>query len=124
MKLEFDFGSAEYVIRSCRRGAVVVNEETLEASCIVMPDRLIRDWHPQSVIDLRPQDIADLIALEPDVVLLGTGLRLQFPPAGLLAPLAEGGIGVEVMATDAACRAYAVLMAEGRRVAAALLRNV
>ena len=40
---------------------------------------------------------------------------------GLLAPLVEAGLGWEVMDTGAACRTYNILMAEERKVAAALL---
>jgi uncharacterized protein len=35
--------------------------------------------------------------------------------------LEEAGMGVEAMASPAACRTYNVLLAEGRRVALALL---
>jgi len=54
-------------------------------------------------------------------VLLGTGRRLRFPAAELSAPLVQAGIGLEVMDLRAACRTYNVLVAENRRVAAALL---
>jgi uncharacterized protein len=55
------------------------------------------------------------------VVLLGTGQRQRFPHPGLTHTLAATRIGFEVMDTAAACRTYNILMAEGRRVAAALL---
>ena len=61
------------------------------------------------------------LALQPEVVLLGTGARLHFPPAEVLRPLIEAGIGYEIMDTSAACRTYDILMAEGRRVLAALV---
>jgi uncharacterized protein len=54
-------------------------------------------------------------------LLLGTGRRLQPPPAGLRAALKQAGIALEPMDSGAACRTYNVLMAEGRLVAAALL---
>jgi uncharacterized protein len=54
-------------------------------------------------------------------VLLGTGARQRFPAPRLLRPLIEAGIGCEVMDLAAACRTYTILVAEGRRVAAALL---
>lgn len=57
----------------------------------------------------------------PEVVLIGTGLRQQFLPHQLTRPLLEAGTGVEVMSTQAAARTYNILMAEGRRVVAALL---
>ena len=61
------------------------------------------------------------VALEPEIVLLGTGDRQHFPHPRLLAPLTERRIGVEVMDTRAACRTFNILVAEGRRVAAALV---
>ena len=62
-----------------------------------------------------------LVGHKPEVVLLGTGARLRFPPAAVLAPLTRAGIGVEVMDTAAACRTYNILAGDGRRVVAALL---
>ncbi len=56
-----------------------------------------------------------------DVVLLGCGDKIRFLPTALKAALKEQGLSVEVMDTGAACRTYNVLMAEGRRVVAALL---
>lgn len=68
-------------------------------------------------------DIAPLVALAGriDVLLLGTGRSIAHPPDALKTAVEEAGIGVEAMATDAAARTYNVLLAEGRRIAAALL---
>ena len=54
-------------------------------------------------------------------MIFGSGARLRFPPAVLLRPLIEAGIGVETMDSAAACRTYNVLLAESRSVIAALL---
>lgn len=59
-----------------------------------------------------------------ELLLLGLGRRLLPVTAGLRAALRESGIGVEAMDTGAACRTYNVLLAEDRRVAAALLPPV
>jgi uncharacterized protein len=56
-----------------------------------------------------------------ELVLLGLGRRGAPVAAGLRAALKARGIGVEAMDTGAACRTYNVLLAENRRVAAALL---
>ena len=56
-----------------------------------------------------------------DFVLLGTGAEIAAIPADLRAAVEEAGLGLEVMATPAACRTYNVLVGEGRRVAAAVL---
>lgn len=58
---------------------------------------------------------------EIDVVLLGTGGRHHMTAPALRIDLKQAGLSVEVMETGAACRTYNVLMAEGRRVIAALL---
>ena len=57
----------------------------------------------------------------PEVLLIGTGLKQHMLPAAVTRPLLDIGIGVEVMSTQAAARTYNILMAEGRRVVAALL---
>ncbi len=102
-------------------GFFVVNEERLEASIIVTPDRLVREWPPRSLSDLDAAAMVVLDSLEPEIVLLGTGARHRFPDPAVVGPLQAGGIGVEVMSTNAACRTYNILVGEGRKVAAALL---
>ena len=52
---------------------------------------------------------------------MGTGPRQRFPHPRLTAPLTRAGIGVEVMDLQAASRTYNILVAEERKVAAALL---
>lgn len=62
-------------------------------------------------------DAADAI----DILILGTGPEIAHPPQAFRAALDAAGIGVEPMASAAACRTYNVLLSEGRRVGAALL---
>jgi uncharacterized protein len=61
------------------------------------------------------------LAMSPEILILGTGERLQFPASALYAELAGRGIGLEVMDTAAACRTYNVLVNEDRPVVAALI---
>ena len=78
---------------------------------------------PESLEALTEAHFQPLIAIasEIDVVLLGAGKTMKFLPAALKKALKDKGLSVDVMDTGAACRTYNVLMAEGRRVAAALL---
>ena len=62
-----------------------------------------------------------MAALEPELVLFGSGSTLRFPRPEWLRPLVERRIGLETMDTPAACRTYNLLVAEGRSVVAALL---
>ncbi len=69
------------------------------------------------------EDRAPLMALAGriDVLLVGTGPEMAPLPKGFASALEELGIGVEIMASPSACRTYNMLLAEARRVAAALL---
>lgn len=68
-------------------------------------------------------EAAPLLALAGtiDVLFIGTGAEIAHIPAPLRDALEEAGIGVEAMASPAACRTYNVLLSEGRRIALALL---
>ncbi len=68
-------------------------------------------------------DAATLLALQEDidVLFVGTGSEISHLPAALRETLEEAGMGVEVMASPAACRTYNILLSEGRRIALALL---
>ncbi len=69
------------------------------------------------------EDAQPLLALKQDidVLFIGTGAEIAHLPTGLRATLEEAGLGVEVMASPAACRTYNVLLSEGRRIALALI---
>lgn len=121
MKLHLDSGDAGYLVTHYGPGRIVVDQEHLTRACVVAPRQVLRDWGPADFAQLSQRHIHAVVALEPELVVLGTGARQRFPSAELLRPLLEAGIGVEVMDTGAACRTYNILVGEGRRVAAALL---
>lgn len=100
--------------------AIRLQTKTLTHSLIITPASLIADWAPQHFEELQPTHFATLAGLQAEVVIMGTGARLQWPDLELLEPLYRRSIGFEVMDTGAACRTYNILMYEGRRVAAAL----
>ena len=99
---------------------VLVNGERHAGSLVVTAQAIV-PWGAASFARLAPAHFEALVALAPELVLIGTGPRLRFPAAELTAPLVQAGIGFEVMDLRAACRTYNVLRAEERRVAAALL---
>jgi uncharacterized protein len=101
-------------------GYVMVNGERHVSNLIVLPDRLL-PWGAASFAALSAEDFAPLADLGLELVLLGTGPRLRFPPPSLTRALAEARVGLEVMDLQAACRTYNILVAEERKVAAALL---
>ena len=110
-----------YTIHAYSSTELVVGELRFNSSIVILPDRIISDWPIRTAEQLQPADFAALLELKPDIVLLGTGERQQFPPPGLYSCLTGAGIGLEVMTTPAACRTYNILVSEARRVAAALI---
>lgn len=102
-------------------GYVAVNHEKHEKNLILLPESVIYEWSTATFATLSETDMEKLLALGTEIVLLGTGNRLRFPPGPLLRPFAPAGIGLEIMDMQAACRTYNILAAEGRKVAAALL---
>jgi uncharacterized protein len=101
-------------------GYIAVNGERRTASLLVLADRLA-EWDVRSHESLTVAVFERLAGLPVEILLLGTGDRLHFPHPSLTQPLRDAGIGVEVMDTGAACRTYNILLAEDRRVGAALL---
>jgi uncharacterized protein len=121
LKLHLESASARNTFTGYGEGYVMVNGDRIEKSVVVLPERILTDWPAPSFAELRVEHFAALTGLDREIVLLGTGARLRFPRPEVIAPLLGAGIGVEVMDLQAACRTYNILMAEGRKVAAALL---
>ncbi|HCA27055.1 MAG TPA: hypothetical protein DEP05_05355 [Betaproteobacteria bacterium] len=101
-------------------GYVVVNGARYQTSVIVLPDKII-PWPVAGFDSLGEADFALLEQLAVDIVLLGAGETQRFLHPRLTQRLGERGIGLDVMNTPAACRTFNILLAEERRVAAALL---
>lgn len=121
MKLHLDNPSNRNLVTGYGAGFVAINHRQYEASLILLPDRIVEPWGTGGFEALAEQDFEAIRTLGPEILLLGTGNRQRFPAPGLLRPLIEARIGYEIMDLPAACRTFNILMAEGRRVAAALL---
>lgn len=102
-------------------GRVTINERQFDASFFVSGDQLVEGWRPRTVAELQATDLDALFALQPTVILLGTGTRHAFPAPAVMAAALTRGIGLEPMVNSAAARTFAVLAGEGRRVVAAFL---
>jgi uncharacterized protein len=120
VKLHSSVPSGVNTITGYGDGYVMVNGERHSSSVVVMPDR-VEAWRAQGFETLSTEDFSFLRNLNAEIVLLGTGPRQRFPHPRLTAELARAGIGLEVMDLQAACRTYNILVAEERKVAAALL---
>jgi len=77
--------------------------------------------HGLDVEQAKTAHFEQALELAPELVIFGSGARLQFVSPALQRCLIERRIGIETMDTAAACRTYNVLASEGRKVLAALL---
>jgi len=90
-------------------------------SLIVLPEEAPTAWPAARFEDLTAEHFAQIDATSPDVVIVGTGARQRFAHPKLFSMLTRRRIGIECMDSQAACRTYNILMAEGRKVALALI---
>ena len=121
MKLQLTRQAGENLFTGHGSGYVAVNGQRYDHRLVVTPRHLIEDRLAANFDQLTASHFEFLLELNPQIVLLGTGAALRFPPPGLTRCLTAARIGLEVMDTSAACRTYNVLTAEGRNVAAAIL---
>jgi uncharacterized protein len=121
MRLSDDTAGGTLLVRAYTPGELRVGDAVIRSSCLLRADRLITQWRPQTLSEITVEDLQPILALEPEIVVLGSGSKQRFPATHLLSELLARGIGCEVMDTGAACRTYNVLAGEHRRVVAALL---
>jgi uncharacterized protein len=100
---------------------VVVNGQIWRGGVLIPWQGDVRAWAEGGFEALATGHFELLAALQPELVILGTGARQRFVHPNLTRALLEQRIGVECMDNPAACRTYNVLVGEGRQVIVALL---
>jgi len=121
MRFSQDLNQGTHVIRAYGGGELKVNENLYRGALILSATALLAEPNIKDLAGLVGIDPSRILALGPDLVLLGTGERQTFPAASFGAQFLRAGIGFEVMDTGAACRTFNVLVGEQRRVVALLL---
>lgn len=121
MQLNLERPDYAWFLRGVDGGQALVNDRILTRSFIIAPDALVEDWPVREAGKMLPGDLEPVLALQPEVIVLGTGALQRFPPAAVIGASLSRGIGIEVMANDAAARTYSVLAGEGRRVVAGFM---
>lgn len=122
MKFSEDITSGN-LIRGYDSRGININGRLFISSLIISRHQLISDWPVRQIHHLNDPLANQLWLDEPEVILIGTGNRLQFPPPEIYAQLLGRGIGVEFMDSGAACRTYNILLGEERRVVAGIILN-
>ncbi|MDR1076731.1 MAG: Mth938-like domain-containing protein [Xanthomonadaceae bacterium] len=111
----------QYVLRSAGGGGAQVNDQILTHSFILAPDTLIENWNAANAATMTPEHLQPLLALSPELIVLGTGSIQIFPSPVVMAACLSQGIGLEAMNNPAAARTYLILASENRKVVAGFL---
>jgi uncharacterized protein len=121
MRFTQDPSSAAQLIRAYRPGELRINDAVYRETVIVSASSVLALPEVRNMDELAVIDPSRILALEPELILLGTGQRQVFPAASFRAQFLSAGIGFEAMDTGAACRTFNVLVTEQRRVVALLM---
>ena len=121
MKLQSDPHSGANTITGYGDGYVEINQTPYRHSVLLSSDGVTLEWPAKSFSDLETSHFTQMVNLKPELILIGTGSRQQFPKPELLKSLISAKIGFEIMDSQAACRTYNILVGEGRKVLLALI---
>lgn len=121
MKLSLSLNTGQKIFTAHGPGYVTVSGERYEQPIVVIPEQVLCDWPATAFAALSEAHFEYFLALKPEVMLLGSGAEHRFAHPRLYRALSNAGIGVEFMSTPAVCRTYNILVAEDRKVVAAIL---
>lgn len=110
-----------HAVRWVRADAIAVDARELARSFLLAPDSIVEEWSPRTLDEIDAIAVEAVLALQPVLVLLGTGLVQRLPAPALMTDFLRRGIGLEAMDNAAAARTFNLLASEGRRVVAAFL---
>lgn len=107
-------------IDSYRFGRLVVDGKTHTRDLIILPDRIIKGWWRKEGHTLLPDDLQEVFAARPDLLVVGQGAYRRMNVTDQVRRSLEGA-GIELIAqsTKQACEAYNQFR-EQKAVAAAL----
>ncbi len=108
------------MIRQVSDGLIIIGDQSFSTTIALTPEGLVEGFAPPPVNELAESHFDSLLRGGPELIVLGTGEAIVFPPRALTFAFARRGIGLEVMNTAAAARTFNVLAGEGRRLAAVL----
>jgi len=121
MDLSLDQAEGYLLVRRVDARSVTLLDRVVEHSFLLTPAGITEAWPVTSASCLSVEDVPPLLALKPEVVIVGTGERQVFPAAAFMAGFLRQGIGIEVMDNAAAARTYNLLAGEDRQVVAGFI---
>lgn len=121
MQLTLDRPAGINIISAVSPGEIRIGERIIRSSVIIGVRDINSEWPVAAMPDLDADAMETVLALEPEIIVLGTGRAMVFPSPDIYAQALSRGVGLEVMDTAAACRTFNILATEGRSVVAALV---
>lgn len=99
-----------------------LGQRRVDGSLVLTPVSAM-PWDAPAIETMDISAMDQVLALDPppEFVLLGTGSAMAHPPRAFIRAMEERGIGVEVMDSRAAARAWGILRSEERWIAAAIM---
>ena len=104
------------LITAYGNGGFRIAGESVAGSVLVFPEAVLA-WDAA----LTAESLAPVAAAKVEILLIGCGRSMAFIEPALRAELRKSGVVIDAMDTGAAVRTFNVLLAEERRVAAALV---
>ena len=122
MKIELTLGNDDFnTISSYSEDSFTVNEHVYSTGIIISAKELIAPWPVNTFDQIVLAHIEQIIALDPEIIIIGSGIGIKFLPEEYSAIALAKDIGIEYMDSGGACRCYNLLLDEGRKVVAGLL---
>ncbi|WP_395118873.1 Mth938-like domain-containing protein [Rhodanobacter sp. FW102-FHT14D06] len=121
MDLSLEQSDGYLLVRRVDARSVTLLDRVVEHSFLLTPAGITEAWPVAAASSLGVDDVPALLALKPEVVIVGTGERQVFPAAAFTAGFLRKGIGIEVMDNAAAARTYNLLAGEDRQVVAGFI---
>lgn len=121
MQLTEHRNEQQLFVRKADAHSVSVIDRVFDTSLLLSANEAIADFPARTVTELNAAAIERILALKPEVVLLGTGARTTFPSQAVLGEFLKRGIGLETMDNAAAARTFNVLVGEMRNAVALFL---
>jgi uncharacterized protein len=112
-----------YLIDAYGNGGFRFGHLSHRGSILCLPSGVYA-WAVRRLVEITDETLAPVVAERgegAEILLLGTGLRMDRVPDTIRRNLRAHRIGIDVMDTGSACRTYNIMLGENRPVAAALI---
>ena len=119
MELTQEPKESKNFIRNYENGVIYIGKSSYKYN-ILLTNNSIEKWGINKIEDLSLKDLSSPLKLNPEIIIIGTGAKVCVPKKEIIDKVYQQGIGLEYMITDSACKTFNILLAEERKVVAAL----